>query len=311
MEIDVLMCGYNEAQHIPRALESLRAQSVEPQSFRVIFVDNASKDDTRRVVQENSEGLNLEYVYEAQPGLNVARNAGYRHAVAEYVAHIDADAKADPRWIETILEVIRREGPDLCGGPYFPYYTTEKPAWFLDSYNSSYKGETPHYLGESEFLNGTNMIWRRSIVEQLGGFNEHIGLTERGLARGDETNLILYARRTLPDFKAFYHPGIVVYHLTRPECFSMWYWVRRSFSQGRHDYEMWNKETQKRPRLLRLAQFFGASTLVGAKGTKAFVQRNRARFPHWENYWYECMMPEIYRLGERWELVQHSGNPSD
>jgi glycosyltransferase involved in cell wall biosynthesis len=304
MEIDVLMCGYNEAAHIPRALESLRAQTVDPRSFRLIFVDNASKDETRKVVEENSRGLNLEYVYEPQPGLNVARNTGYRHARADYVAHIDADAKADPRWIETALEVIRQERPSLCGGPYFPYYTTEKPAWFLDSYNSSYKGEEARYLREDEFLNGTNMIWQRSVVEQLGGFNAHVGLTERGLARGDETNLIVHARRTLPGFKAFYHPGIIVYHLTRPETFSLLYWARRSFSQGRHDYGMWNKTTQKRSRVLRLAQFFSAATIVTARGAKSFVRRDRGSFPRWENYWFESMMPEIYRLGEVWELVQ-------
>jgi glycosyltransferase involved in cell wall biosynthesis len=305
MEIDVLMCGYNEAPHIPRALESLRAQSVEPRSFRIIFVDNASKDETRRIVEENSHGLNLEYVYEPQPGLNVARNTGYAHASADYVAHIDADAKADPRWIETALEVIRQERPDLCGGPYYPFYLTEKPDWFLDSYNSSLdKGAEARYLRDDEFLNGTNMIWRRSVVEELGGFNAHVGLTERGLARGDETNLIVHARRTLPHFRAFYHPGIIVYHLTRPETFSLWYWARRSFSQGRHDYGMWNKTTQKRSKVLRLAQFLSAATMVGARGAKSFVQRDRGSFPRWENYWFETMMPEIYRLGEVWELAR-------
>jgi glycosyltransferase involved in cell wall biosynthesis len=303
MEIDVLMCGYNEAPYIPAALESLRSQSAGPQSFRVIFVDNASKDETRKVVEENAHGLRLEYVYEQRPGLNMARNAGYSHARAEYVAHIDADAKADARWIEKILDAIGREGPDLLGGPYFPYYTTAKPAWFLDSYNSSYKGEEARYLGASEFLDGTNMIWRRSVVEGLGGFNAHVGLTERGLVRGDETTLIMAARRSLAGFKAFYDPEIIVYHLTRPETFSLWYWMRRSFTQGRQDYKVWNKGARKRPKLLRLAQFFGASTVIGAKAMSAFVQRNRAAFPHWKNYWYERIMPEIYRLGGIWELV--------
>jgi glucosyl-dolichyl phosphate glucuronosyltransferase len=304
LEIDVLMCGYNEAPHIPVALESLRRQSVGPDSFRVIFVDNASQDDTRKVVAENAGGLRLEYVYEARPGLNMARNAGYAHAKSDYVAHIDADAKADARWIERILDAIRREGPDLLGGPYFPYYTTEKPEWFLDSYNSSsYKGEQARSLGPSEFLDGTNMIWRRAVVEQLGGFNAQVGLTERGLVRGDETTLIMAARRSLPEFKAYYDPEIVVYHLTRPETFSLWYWMRRSFTQGRQDYKIWNEGARKRPQLLRLAQFCGASTLVGAKGIGALVQRNRAAFPHWKNYWYERIMPEIYRLGGIWELV--------
>lgn len=304
MNLDILMCGYNEAPHIPRALESLRAQTVAPRSFRVIFVDNASKDETRQVVEEHSHGLELEYVYEARPGLNIARNTGYSRARASYVAHIDADAKADPQWVETILEVIRREQPDLCGGPYFPYYMTEKPAWFLDDYNASQKGDEARYLQEHEFLNGTNMIWRRSVVERLGGFNAHVGLTERGLARGDETSLILHARKELPGFKAFYHPRIIVYHLTRPETFSLWYWMRRSFAQGYHDHEIWNHASASRSRLLRLTQFGGAATVAAGQGAKALVQRDRNKYPRWENYWFEIMMPEIYRLGEIWGLVR-------
>ncbi|HEV2915720.1 MAG TPA: glycosyltransferase family 2 protein [Pyrinomonadaceae bacterium] len=314
-DIDVLMCAYNEAPHIARALESLRSQTVDPESFRIIFVDNASKDETRKVVEENSGGLNLEYVYEARPGLNAARNAGYEHAQAPYVAHLDADAKAAPGWIENIRRVIRDEQPDLTGGPIFPYYITEKPAWFQDAYNMDYKGDAPRPLEEGEFLNGSNMVWRRSVVEHLGRFNAKLGLMARGLARGDETSLMIQAREEIPNFKAFYHPEIIVYHLTRPETFSLWYWARRSFSQGSHDREVWNtKRARQRPRYLRLAQFVGAATLVGAKGVRALVQRDRAHHPYWKNYCYELMMPDVYRLGAIWGLARRnnsSGSSSD
>lgn len=302
--IDVLICAYNEAQHVARTLESLRSQSVDPQSFRVILVDNASKDNTREVVEENSHGLNLEYVYEERPGLNIARNTGYRHASAPYVAHIDADAKAAPRWMETILQVIRQEQPDLCGGPFLPYYISEKPAWFLDKYNSSYKGDEVRLLGDQEFLSGTNMIWRRSLVEQLGGFDSGVGLIARGFTRGDETHLIVRARKEIAGFKAFYHPSIIVYHLTRDEWFSLKYWLRCSFSQGFHDHELWDTPSHRRPTYVRLGQFLVAAAGIGLRGTSALVRRNREDFPYWKNYCYERVMPEVYKLGGIWRLVR-------
>jgi glucosyl-dolichyl phosphate glucuronosyltransferase len=312
MELDVLICAYNEAGNIPRVLESLRHQSVGQQSFRVLLVDNASTDDTRKVVEEHAHGLRLEYLYEARAGLNSARNAGYGAARASYVAHLDADAKADARWIENICRVIEAQQPDLLGGPIFPYYTTAKPAWFSDTYNMDFKGDEPRPLTEQEFLSGSNMVWRRSLVEHLGGFNAQVGLMERGLARGDETDLMVQARRSIEGFKAFYHPEIIVYHLTRPENFSLWYWARRFFSQGNHDREMWSSSTaRERSRYLRLAQFAGAATLLGARGAKALVYRDRAHHPYWQNYCYELMMPEVYRLGAIWGLVQRTtGRPS-
>ena len=303
--IDVLICAYNEAPHVARTLESLRAQSVGAQSFRIILVDNASQDDTRRVVAENSQGLCLEYVYEERPGLNIARNTGYSHARAPYVAHIDADAKADPRWIETISQVIREEQPDLCGGPFFPYYLGEKPAWFLDKYNSSYKGAEARPLNGQEFLSGTNMIWRRRVVEQLGGFANDVGLIARGFTRGDETHLIARARKEIPSFKAFYHPSIIVYHLTRDEWFSLKYWLRCSFAQGVHDSDLWHTPSLKRPRYVRMGQFLFTAAGIGIRGATALARRNRRDFPFWANYCYERVMPEVYKLGGIWGLAHN------
>jgi glycosyltransferase involved in cell wall biosynthesis len=304
---DVLICAYNEAPHIPRALESLRLQSVGPEKFRVIFVDNASTDDTPKVVRENAHGLNLKYVYEPHLGIISAWKTGYQHAQAPYVAHLDADAKADPHWLENIMRVIQQEQPDLCGGPYFPYYITPKPAWFLDRYNSNYMGEAPHCLQEREFLSGTNMVWRRSMIEQLGGFKLGVGLRGRGVARDDETKLIVRARKEIPNFKAFYHPGIIVYHLTRPERFSLWYWVRRNFTQGRFSHEIWGASRQSYSTCQAVIHFFLFIIKVVAKTALAFVRRDKNAYPYWQNYWHERMLPHIYWLGVLWHILNQKG----
>lgn len=306
-KVDVLICAYNEAANIAQTLESLRAQTASPKSFRVIVVDNASQDDTRRVVEENAHGLELEYVYEAQPGLNSARNTGYRHARAAYVAHLDADAKADSRWIETITQAIRQERPIVCGGPLFPYYLETKPEWYLDRYNTDYRGDVACYLPE-QMLNGSNMVWQRSIVEQLGGFDVDIGLKGRGLTRGDETSLIVRARKTFPDFAPFYHPGIVVHHLVRPDTFSLWYWTRRFFLQGSHDHKVWDKDSVRRPLWFWPAKFLAVAAAASAQALRATIRRDKTEFPYWKSYCFEKLLPEVYRLGMLWELVHRQKN---
>lgn len=307
-EVDVLICGFNEVPNIPRVLESLRAQTIDGKSFRTIFVDNASTDETRRVVEENAHGLHLEYIYEGRQGKNWACNAGYEHAQAAYVAHLDADAKADSRWIENILRVIEEQQPYLIGGPLYPYYITEKPEWYLDRYSTDYRGDTAQYL-PGHNLNGSNMIWRRSLVEQLGGFDTSIGLKGRGLIRGDETSLMVKAKQTVPDFAPFYDPSIIVSHLIRPEIMSLWYWARRAFVQGRHDHKVWNKNTAERSRLLWVAEFFRTALLVGAKGAKAFVLRDKSIYRHWKSYCFEALLPDVHKLGLVWELIQRGHLP--
>jgi glycosyltransferase involved in cell wall biosynthesis len=304
---DVLICGYNEATNIPGILESLRLQSVGSEKFRVIFVDNASTDDTPRVVQANAHGLNLEYVYEPLLGKNSACNAGYRYAQAPYVAHLDADVKTDPHWLENILWVIQQEQPDLCGGPYFPYYVTPKPAWYLDRYGSNSLGDEPHYLRAHEYLSGSNMVWRRSIVEQLGGFKVGVGLVGRGLARGDETNLIARAKKEIPSFKAFYHPNIKVYHSTRPETFSLWYWTRRKFTEGRYSHKMWGTSPPGYSGRRAMREFFLLAKKVAAELATAIWRRDTNAYPYWQNYWYERIRPDIFRLGVLWGVFNQKG----
>jgi GT2 family glycosyltransferase len=201
--------------------------------------------------------------------------------------------------------VLREERPDLCGGPYFPYYVDPKPRWYLDRYNSDGRGDEARALGEGEFVNGTNMIWRRERVEQLGGFRGDLGVTARGAARGGETNLIIRGRQEIAGFKVWYHPGMIVYHLTRPGAMSLGYSIRQLFATGRKHNQVFNitKHDLSRPRLfLRLLQTAGR--LVGL-ALGALLYRDRKRFPFWQNAVYERMLPEFYRLGRLWEGVVH------
>ena len=301
--LDVLICAHNEEANIARLLDSLRNQSADADSFRILIVDNASTDGTRRAVERSAHGMKVRYLHEPRLGLNRARNTGYRNAQAAYVAHIDADATAHPQWIETALSVIHAERPDLCGGPYFARFAAPKPRWFLDRYNSNDLGDRPRRLGENEFLSGTNMIWRRSVVERLGGFSTSIGLTGRDFARGDETNLMLRAYKQLADFKVCYDPGMIVYHLTRPETTSLWYWVRRSFAAGRHHNTVWSIHVHDRSRIRLLGLLFHNTAATAVRCLAGLLVRDRTAYPHWQNYIYEHARPEIYRIGRLWEAV--------
>lgn len=301
--LDVLVCAHNEEANIPRLFASLREQSSGPRAFRVIVVDNASRDGTREMIRRHGDGLELVCVYEPRLGLNHARNTGYRHATAAYVAHLDADARAQRRWIETITEVVRRERPDLCGGPYRPEHDSPRPVWFRDRYNSLDQGPRARTLEDGAYLSGTNMIWRRAVVERLGGFRSDVGLVGRGLARGDETQLMVRARRELPGFKVYYHPGIVVYHRTRPETDSLWYHVRRAFAGGRHHNNVWGIGSHDRSRPWLARRFARCAAVGAARFAGACLVRDRRVYPYWQNWVYEECLPEIYRLGRLWEAV--------
>ena len=64
--------------------------------YEVIVVDNASKDESARLVAAR---WSARYVREDKPGLDWARNRGFAVAQSPIVAYTDDDARPDPGWL--------------------------------------------------------------------------------------------------------------------------------------------------------------------------------------------------------------------
>jgi glycosyltransferase involved in cell wall biosynthesis len=93
--ISVVIPTYNRANLITDALESVLQQSYRP--VEVIVVDDASEDNTRRVVEawdlvnNLSSVFTLRYIQQAKLGGNAARNRGIEEATGELIAFLDSD----------------------------------------------------------------------------------------------------------------------------------------------------------------------------------------------------------------------------
>ncbi|HEX3109985.1 MAG TPA: glycosyltransferase [Thermoanaerobaculia bacterium] len=297
--LDVLICCHNDAALLPGVLEGLANQTVTRDAFRVIVVDNASTDDLSSVIERFAQRLEIVYVHEPLLGLNRARNAGHAHATSKFVAHIDADTIPDPAWVESILAVVENVACDLCGGPYRPYYLTEKPAWMLDRFLSHDFGSEPKFLTGRQHPHGMNMVWKRDTVQRLGGFATTLGLTGRGLVRGDETELVARAKRQQREFAVYYHPGISVRTLARSEVLRFRYWIRRYFVHGRTCRAMWGKigPGMSWPWPLR-----GAGAIAGIIATTAAAAfRDRAEYPLLRSYLFARTLPFLFHLGSSYQ----------
>ena len=82
----VVIPAYNEADYLPAALRSLRAQDF-PGAVEVIVVDNGSTDGTADLARR----LGARVVEEHAPGVCAARQRGTLAARGEIVVSTDAD----------------------------------------------------------------------------------------------------------------------------------------------------------------------------------------------------------------------------
>ena len=94
----VLIITRNRAKMLGNCLNSLLVQTRMPDE--IIVVDNASTDNTKKVILSFKEKLRIRYVMENRVGIPYARNKGLQLATGSFLLMLDDDCEADKFWVE-------------------------------------------------------------------------------------------------------------------------------------------------------------------------------------------------------------------
>jgi len=161
--ISVILPTYNRASLLPRAMRSVLEQTY--QDLELVVVDDASTDDTARVVAEIND-YRVRYVcQEKNKGACAARNRGISMARGEYIAFQDSDDTWLPDKLEKQLRRMEETGADIvfCG---FRRFSGNKETIF-----------PPETLAEGEVtydqLLLENLISTQTILGKRQCFVEH------------------------------------------------------------------------------------------------------------------------------------------
>lgn len=286
VHFSVIICTHNRSSLLQQCLESLIYQTLPSDAFEIIVVDNASVDDTPRVVSE-FENLNgrVHYIREERVGLSHARNTGVAGSQGEILVFIDDDAVAAPGWLEGFAEVYDLFGADCVGGRVVPRYEKPKPAW-LDGWRlltvvgySDFGDQIRILDGPNAMLPGGNMSFKRKVYESIGEFDTNLGRKGRVLARGEDDDY--FARVRQAGFSLWYSPEALIWHWTPAEKLSHRYFIR-SFFQGAQSQAYLN------PNGLRVQQ---------AEDCIIFTCKALNRFLHNRNEAFICFLDAAWHLG--------------
>lgn len=236
LKISIIVCTYNRSELLLGCLHSLVEQTLDTEDYEVIIVNNNSTDNTVETVGHFAKTYNhihIRIVTELNQGLSFARNRGWQEASGEYVAYIDDDALAPPDWVYQIQSFIDRQ-PNVSafGGPYTSYSLVAVPDWFPPGYGCHSLGEDerPIVVGR-EWISGTNMIFKKKLFFDFGGFDENLGMSGSNVSYGEETNfLIKLSKNSIP---VYYVPKINVRHLVAEYKMSLTWLLLSSYKVGR------------------------------------------------------------------------------
>lgn len=305
--ISVVIATRNRAEILRIALESLAQQTASTADFEVIVVDDYSVDHTRDVVHIFEQHGNVHYLKEARSGNSHARNTGWQAAVGEYIAFVDDDCKMPSEWITHLQAIITERHPIAFGGPYYPFYITEKPAWFQDRYMTAMHIDYTGILPDDVYMSGGHMIFHKSALVAVDGFSPDWGIDGKKRIDGEDIKLQIDMRQQILDFKIYYDVELFVYHLVKPQYMRLSNLVSHRFQIGRRTNELFqNNRFDLTPawrfalRSLKVVLTSGYRLIVDTVYGLFF--RDRESYPYFQNVVYERHLHQIMVLGAQYEM---------
>ncbi|AGB39274.1 putative glycosyltransferase [Natronococcus occultus SP4] len=144
----------------------------------IIVVDDASTDDTEKVIAK-LDSERLKYVRHAEnKGVSAARNTGIDCATGDVILFVDSDDELRPSAVETLYETLTRTQPS-CAGVFSHYEEQNTEGKTIKIWDVASGVITNDDL--SRFLAIPTMsgsMIRSSVLETVGGFDERLALSE-------------------------------------------------------------------------------------------------------------------------------------
>jgi glycosyltransferase involved in cell wall biosynthesis len=120
--VSVIVSTYNHGRFIGDAINSILAQTVEPE--QIIIVDDGSTDDTELAVRRYKDP-SIEYIKQTHAGAAAARNTGLNAARGEFVTFLDADDRWGPEFVERLHDFLAEDATAVCAFSNFVWFSHE------------------------------------------------------------------------------------------------------------------------------------------------------------------------------------------
>jgi len=177
--ISVIVVNYNGGEYLRKCIASLVVQSFK--DFEVIIIDNGSSDGSIESLP-SLPGSFRTVRLDSNLGFAAANNLGASLASGSWLALLNPDATASPRWLECLLEAVtRRPNYRIVASAQFKMDCPEKLDGVGDCYSIAgfaWRGGYGHSraemppAGETFAACGASAFYPKEAFLAAGGFDE-------------------------------------------------------------------------------------------------------------------------------------------
>jgi GT2 family glycosyltransferase len=212
--VSIQILNWNGEAFLEECLKSVLQTTYKP--IEIILIDNASTDHSLQIASR----FNIKVIANKEnTGFAAGNNIGFRVASGKYIVTLNNDLTVEPSWLDEpvrILEQHSEAGIISCRQmSYYKRntidalysYPTDYLLFNRMGHGKMYDPSDPLHTRPGVVIGavGASAIWRKELLDQLGGFDE------RFFAFHEESDLCM--RAFLAGWKSIYVPSAIVYHM--------------------------------------------------------------------------------------------------
>lgn len=181
--VSVIIPTYNRSALLPKAIESVLAQTYK--DYELIVIDDGSTDDTRERLKPYTE--RIRYFYQHNGGASAAQNKGIEVARGKWVSVLASDDVWLPTKLARQLETLAALGNEFgacftdcsyMGDPSGRPSVFEQAGFRTNSEFGQLDNPARYILGTYPAIYFQSLIVLRSLLKEAKGFDDAIGVSE-------------------------------------------------------------------------------------------------------------------------------------
>lgn len=111
--VSIVIPVFNAGEYLEMCLNSLLRQT--HQNIELLIIDDGSTDNSYKIVEYfKNKDLRINYTYQKNQGVSIARNVGILKAKGEFIMFVDPDDYLSNDAVNTLLQLVVREKSDIA-----------------------------------------------------------------------------------------------------------------------------------------------------------------------------------------------------
>ncbi len=240
MNVSIIVPVYNAERSIKKCIGSLLNLDYTKSKYEIIFIDDASMDNTKRILEDCAEKhKNIKIFEQLHKGPAAARNLGITKANGKIIFFTDSDCVVPRNWITNMQKYLDNNNIGAVGGSLKPVSSNSIYEIFDQKRRENLYGCEKKFV---DALPTCNLAVRKGVLEEIEGFDESFEY-----ASAEDYELCYRIRKA--GYKILYAPEISVLHYHSQNLKSL---LRRGYTHGREFIKLRRKHEGNRLNILKI-----------------------------------------------------------